>query len=107
MAQTDKSNVAELNTDVTKQMAILREDIANLTATVAEYGKAQGMSLKASAAGKVHEMADSGAAAAGAVKAQAEKTYSDAEDAVRANPAAAVGIAAGIGFVVGMLTSRR
>ena len=43
MAQTAKKNAEEFNDDVSKQMAILRDDIASLTATVAEYGKAQGM----------------------------------------------------------------
>jgi len=107
MAQASKNNVSELNTDVTQQMAILREDIANLTATVAEYGKAQGAALKSTAAHKAADLAETGAATAEALKAQAGKTYSGAEGAVRANPATAVGIAAGVGFLVGMLTARR
>ncbi|MDF3414378.1 DUF883 family protein [Sulfitobacter sp. M57] len=107
MAQSTKSNIAELNTDVTKQMAILRDDIANLTATVAEYGKAQGDIVKAAATSKANNVVENGTAAADAVKAKATKSYSDAEDAVRANPGAAVGIAAGIGFLVGMISARR
>ncbi|MGB3246203.1 MAG: DUF883 domain-containing protein [Sulfitobacter sp.] len=107
MAQTSKNNVSELNTDVTKQMAILRDDIANLTATVAEYGKAQGALIKANATDKAAGIAESGAAVAGELKAKAEKTYADTEDAVRANPGTAIGIAAGIGFLVGMMTARR
>lgn len=107
MAQAEKNNVSELNTDVAKQMAVLREDISALTATVAEYGKAQGALLKSTAADKAAGLANSGVAAADAVKAQAGKSYSDAEDAVRANPGAAIGIAAGIGFLVGMISARR
>lgn len=107
MAQTAKNNVSELNTDVAKQMAILRDDIANLTATVAEYGKAQGALLKSTAAEKAAEVADAGTATAETVKKKATKTYLDAEDAVRANPGTAIGIAAGIGFLVGMMTARR
>jgi ElaB/YqjD/DUF883 family membrane-anchored ribosome-binding protein len=107
MAQSAKSNVSELNTDLTKQMAILRDDIANLTATVAEYGKAQAALAKSAASDKAADLTDAGAAKAQAVKAKATQSYADAEDAVRANPAAAVGIAAGIGFLVGMMTARR
>lgn len=107
MAQSAKNNVSELNTDVAKQMAILRDDIANLTATVAEYGKAQGALLKSTAAEKAAEVADAGTATAETVKKKATKTYLDAEDAVRANPGTAIGIAAGIGFLVGMMTARR
>lgn len=106
MAQAAKSNVEELNVDVSKQMAVLRDDIANLTATVAEYGKAQGMALKATAAQKAVGIAESGAQTAQSLKAAAEKTYSSTEDAVRANPAAAVGIAAGVGFLVGLMARR-
>ncbi len=107
MAQAPKNNTSELNADVAQQLAVLREDIATLTATIAEYGKAQGSAMKASAAEKAAEFAQTGASAADAIKAQAEKSYSDAEEAVRTNPAAAVGIAAGLGFLVGMLTARR
>ncbi len=107
MSQTEKNNVSELNTDVTKQMAILRDDIANLTATVAEYGKAQGAVMRSTAAHKAAELAETSAATAEAMKATAAKTYSDAEGAVRANPGTAIGIAAGLGFLVGMMTARR
>ncbi|MDU9005193.1 glycine zipper domain-containing protein [Sedimentitalea todarodis] len=107
MSQATKSNVSELNSDVSKQMAVLRDDIATLTETVAELGKAQGAVLKSAAAEKAENLADSGAAAAGALKARAEKTYADTEGAVRANPGAAIGIAAGIGFLFGTLSARR
>lgn len=107
MAQTAKNNVSELNTDVAKQMAVLREDIAALSATVADFGKAQGAMMKSSALHKAEEVAETGAAAAEVVKSKAVKTYSDAEESVRANPGTAVGIAAGIGFLVGMMSARR
>ena len=103
----EKSNVSELNNDVSRQVAILREDIAALTAAVAEYGKAQGNLLKESASNRAASVANYGAETAQAVKARAEKTYSDTEEAVRANPAAAVGIATGIGFLIGLITARR
>jgi ElaB/YqjD/DUF883 family membrane-anchored ribosome-binding protein len=107
MSETAKNNISELNTDVTKQMAILRDDIANLTAIVSEYGKAQGAVVKSTAVGKAAELAETSAAAAEAMKATAAKTYSDAEDSVRANPGTAIGIAAGLGFLIGMMTARR
>lgn len=107
MPQATKNNVTEPNTDVAKQMAVLREDIANLTSAVAQYGKAQGSRLKSHAADTASDIADGVSHAASAVKARAEKTYSDTEDAVRANPGMAIGIAAGLGFLAGMLTARR
>ncbi|MGO4909622.1 YqjD family protein [Pseudorhodobacter sp. W20_MBD10_FR17] len=107
MAQVEKSNVAELNTDLSKQVAVLREDIANLTSIVAEYSKAQSAQLKSKVEEKAADLAETGASAAQAAKATAKVAYSDAEDSIRENPAAAVGIAAGLGFLVGLLTSRR
>lgn len=107
MSQAVKSNVAELNTDLAKQVAILRDDIANLTSIVADYGKAQGGQLKAVAADTANDLADTGAAAARSAKATAKEVYSRAEEGIRDNPASAVGIAAGLGFVVGLLTARR
>lgn len=107
MVQSAKNNVSELSGDVNQQMAVLRQDIANLTAAVADYGKAQGLQLKSAATQKAADVAQTGAQAAAEVKAKAEVAYSDAETAVRANPAAAVSIAAGLGFLVGMLATRR
>lgn len=107
MSQTEKSNVAELNTDLSKQVAVLREDIAKLTAIVADYSKAQGGQIKAMMADKAADLAESGATAATAAKATAKVAYSEAEDSIRNNPASAVGIAAGLGFLVGLMTSRR
>lgn len=107
MAQSAKNNVSELSGDVNQQMAVLREDIANLSAAVADYGKAQGLHLKSAAAEKAAQVAQSGTETAAAVKQKAEVAYSDAESAVRANPAAAVSIAIGLGFLVGLMTSRR
>lgn len=107
MAQVEKSNVAELNTDLSKQVAVLREDIANLTAIVADYSKAQGAQLKSRVEHKAADIAETGALAAKAAQATAKVAYTDAENTIRENPASAVGIAAGLGFLVGFLTSRR
>lgn len=107
MSQNEKSNVAELNSDLSRQVAVLREDIANLTAIVAEYSKAQGGQIKAIVADKAADLAESSAKAANSAKATAKVAYSEAEESIRSNPASAVGIAAGLGFLVGLMTSRR
>lgn len=107
MAQAAKSNVSELNNDVSKQVQILREDVAKLTETMAEYGKARGLAMKEDAVAKASNVAASGKDAAKVAQHKAQDAYAGAEDAVRHNPAAAVGIAAGIGFLVGMIATRR
>ena len=103
----EKSNVAELNTDLSKQVAVLREDIANLTAIVSDYSKAQSAQLKTRIGEKAADLAETGTLAAQAVKATAKVAYSDAENNIRENPGLAVGIAAGLGFLVGLMTTRR
>lgn len=93
--------------DVKLELEILREDIARLTKTVADYGKSQGNHLKAVAKGHAKDAQAKGQEAADRVVRKAEDTYHDAEAAIRENPGAAVGIAAGLGFLVGMLMTRR
>lgn len=107
MAQSAKSNVSEMSTDVSKQMAVLRDDVTKLTELVAEYGKAQGQYMKAEAANKANQIAESGKEVASTTQTKVQDSFHDAEDAVRKNPTAAVGIAAGLGFLVGLLASRR
>lgn len=107
MANAAKKNADALNDDLHDQIAIMRDDIATLTSTLADYGRAQGAHLRAVANDKVNEAAAKGAQSAEELRDAAAKTYADTEEAVRANPAVAMGIAAGAGFLIGMLTARR
>ena len=107
MAQSAKSNVSEMSTDVSKQMSVLREDVSNLTELVAEYGRAQGQYAKQEAANTASAIAEAGKDAAQTAQTKAQDTFHNAEEAVRQNPTAAVGIAAGLGFLVGLIAARR
>ena len=107
MATATKTAAKKEAEDLQLELAILRDDIAALKTTIAEYGKAQGSHLRSVANAKVNEAAAYGAARAEDVQKAALKTYADTEDAVRANPAAAVGLAVGAGFLLGMLLSNR
>lgn len=106
MVQSVKDNLADLSGEVNQQMAVLRDDIAHLTANVATYAKAQGLQLKSAATQKASYIAKFGAKTAAVAKERPEVAYAEAQTAVRANPAAAVGIALGIGFLVGAITTR-
>jgi ElaB/YqjD/DUF883 family membrane-anchored ribosome-binding protein len=107
MSEIVKNNVAELNSDLSKQVAVLREDIVKLTAIVADYGKLQSDQIKSTVAQKAADLAESSGAALNSAKSTAKVAYSEAEEAVRENPASAVGLAAALGFLVGIMTSRR
>ena len=81
--------------------------MAELTRTVTEYGRARGRYARDTASGKADEMRHRAEALGRDAEAQVKASYAQAEGAVRENPAAAVGIAAGIGFVLGLISARR
>lgn len=86
--------------DLSDEIATLKADIASLTGTLSEYGKAKG-----NEAAKTAKEAVSDATTAARVKAL--DAQAQAEDFIRTQPGTALGIAAGIGFLVGLVTSRR
>lgn len=111
MARTD-STIAEVKSDVSTaelqaQIQTLKNDIAELTATVARYGRAQTEALKAQARTGLRTVAERGQEQMTAAQELAAAKYAETEDYVRAHPATSVGIAAGAGFLVGLLASRR
>lgn len=86
--------------DLSEQVSLLKNDIANLTSTMGEYGKAKTSQVKASAINTADHLAT-------ASRDRAVQAQHSAEEFVRTQPTAALGIAAGLGFLVGLLTARR
>jgi len=86
--------------DLSAQIDILKKDLSNLTSALSEYGAA-----------KTDEVAQTAKAKAAEVRAASRETAADAqlqaEEFVRTQPATALGLAAGLGFLVGMFTARR
>ena len=93
--------------DVRAQIAALQSDVAELTRTIGDYGRARGGDAKAAASLKAEELRNRADHLRHDAEARIKTGYAQAETAVRDNPAAAVGIAAGLGFVLGLLTTRR
>lgn len=104
--------------DVAAQIDTIKADVAALTALLADLTDQKKEELKAGAADAVNRaksrakdeasMARARATEAGeALRDSVEDHYTQAEDAVRRQPAMAVGVAAGVGFLVGLLASRR
>jgi ElaB/YqjD/DUF883 family membrane-anchored ribosome-binding protein len=100
---TAQVSMAELQT----QIAALKSDIADLTATVSRYGRAQGEALKAQARDGFRMVAEKSASGAQAAGEYAGQKYAETEEYVRSHPAASVGIAAGLGFLAGLMSARR
>ena len=103
-----RNTAAEVSTaDLQAQIATLKEDIAELTAAVARYGKAQSEALTAQARAGLRTVAEKGAEQVAVAQDIAARKYAETEDYVRAHPASSVGIAAALGFLVGLVTARR
>lgn len=86
--------------DLSDQIEILKADIASLTGTLSDYGKAKGAEAAKTAKDTVSD-------AALEARVKALDAQKQAEDFIRTQPATALGLAAGIGFLVGLITSRR
>ena len=116
MATATKTRNGTTNSDISiedlsAQLEILKNDIAVLTSTMGAYGKAKAAEARDTANSKASEIRDSAQARAEELSAAGiEKTkeaHKHAEDFVRTQPGTAIGIAAGVGFLVGLLTARR
>ena len=106
MART--ASKSEPSTDDLKaQMEALKGDIANLASLVGQMGGAQAERAKETVQEQLNSAREAGAARAAEAKAQAQRLGEEANDFVTRQPAAALGIAAGIGFLIGLLGSRR
>lgn len=101
-----------------KQIASLKEDLSNITATLGDYGKHQSLStldsakaqaetMRAQTLAKLEALTAQAATQLEAMRAQAGNVATQADTFVKERPATAVGIAAGIGFALGLLTARR
>ncbi|WP_339761977.1 DUF883 domain-containing protein [uncultured Sulfitobacter sp.] len=86
--------------DLSVQISILKDDIAALTSSVSTYGKTATRDAANQAKTAAHDYADLG-------KAKAAEAQQNAEDFIRTQPATAMGIAAGVGFLIGLIAARR
>lgn len=93
--------------DLNAQIATLKQDVSNLTRTLGDLGVSSKEAAKAGARKKAGEVRDAGEAQWNAARDQAEQYGQYAADTVRQQPAASMAVAVGVGFVLGMLTSRR
>ena len=86
--------------DLSTQIDILKTDLSNLTQALSEYGIS-----------KSHEASQTAKDAASQVSAASRKkayeAQAQAEEFVHSQPATALGIAAGLGFLIGMMTARK
>ncbi|NCO20752.1 MAG: DUF883 domain-containing protein [Rhodobacterales bacterium] len=93
--------------DLSEQLEALKADIATLTHTIGDIGRSKGEEVAGTLRGQAEAARDAGAAQIADVQRQLVSGAHDAEDYVRRNPATALGIAAGVGVLVGLISARR
>ncbi|MBB5516834.1 ElaB/YqjD/DUF883 family membrane-anchored ribosome-binding protein [Rubricella aquisinus] len=93
--------------DLVKQIETLKADVQALTDTLGELGKAQGAAAKNAAAEKAAALRDAGEDQINRARGAANDLNDQANEFVRTQPATALGIAAGVGFLVGMMSGRK
>ncbi|WP_373356352.1 YqjD family protein [Pseudoroseicyclus sp. CXY001] len=97
--------------DFMKQFETLKEDLAELSQQAAEIGATQKKLLRSNAVQGAEVIRSRSEAAvaelSSAARRAAEGAAETATTQVRENPAAAIGLATGIGFLVGLVLSRR
>lgn len=92
--------------DLEVQIQQLREDIASLTRTVAAIGNEKASDMKGKARRVANEAADASKQMVEAAREQAVSLERDLERQIRTNPLQAVGIAAGVGFMLALIMRR-
>lgn len=94
--------------DLYAMMDLLKSDMKQLTKTVSEVGKAESRRVVETAKDKGRELRSAGEDQYEALRSTAESYGHEAGRYVREQPGTALGIAAGVGFILGfILTSRR
>lgn len=101
-----KSSDPEIK-DIYAILDILKADMKELTKTVGDVGKVEASRAVKSAKDKAHDVKAAGEEHFDALRDTAEGYGRATGEYIRQNPVAAVGIAAGLGLVVGLLMSPR
>jgi len=93
--------------DLERQIAALKEDIAAISHTLADLGAQRGDRVKDSVGRTFTGVRDGGEAALTGARDRGLELGDQAADAVRRQPATAMGLAVAAGFLVGLMTGRR
>ncbi|MGR6433024.1 DUF883 family protein [Rhizobium sp. PAMB 3174] len=101
-AKTDYASAA----DIEEQLQKLSADVAALTKTMADFGNGKMDEAVKQARSLKDDMVERSAVVAADTKKRLVSAESDFEDQVRAHPLAAIGIAAGVGFLAALMSKR-
>ena len=89
------------------QIAALKKDIAGITTTLSNLGSSTGAAAVNTAKRTAEDLRIAGERKVAEAQVTAEDLGKQAADAVRQQPAAAMGLAVGLGFLLGFLSGRK
>ena len=92
---------------LSKQIADLKADLAAISKTLSEMGTARSDAAFESVRESALALRDQGEKALKDAQTRARDVGHQAADAVREQPAMAVGLAVGLGFLIGLVTARK
>lgn len=98
---------APTQAELTQQVETLRADLATLTNSIADLVKAKGDDAAETAKAKAADLGNKAQDAAETARLQAMELQDHANDFITKQPGTALGLAAGFGFLVGFLGSRK
>lgn len=93
--------------DLSRQLDELKADMAKLVETLGTMGRARGEHAAEDLRARAEDLRDKGRARAAEAEARFEELTAEAELMARERPAAAMGLAAGVGFLLGLILARR
>lgn len=106
--KTQEKDAAEPTVeDLARQIETLRGDVEKLVETLGTLGRAQGAEFADDLRARTEEIRRKGAARAAEAEARLSELSEEAAMLARDRPAAAMGLAAGIGFLLGLMLTRR
>lgn len=92
--------------NIEEQIRKIREDITGLGSAIAKFGSSKAGQYQAEAEGAVNDAAERSREALDAANRELSRLEKQLAGRIRRNPVSAVGIAAGIGFIVALLMRR-
>lgn len=93
--------------EMSDRISTIRDELSAMASNVYEEGRSRGKAALRAAGRDAGRMMERGGEVAGRVRAQASDVALRTEDLVRARPAAALGIALGVGLLIGLMSRRR
>ena len=107
MSRLESVNDTTAAGEIGAQLSALKADVGALTVALGQYAKAQKNNLGNAASDGMHALQNHAVDQMNATRQMGEKSYANAESLVRSHPAGSIAVAAGVGFLVGLVATRR